>query len=532
MAKETTTPLLDDDPRVIGPYRLVHRLGVGGMGTVFAAVDERGRRVAVKQIHRELARDREFRERFRREIALLGRVRGEFVARMLDADAEAAQPWMATEYVPGPTLAQRIAEHGPLGEQEVIGFAAALAEAVQSLHDAGVVHRDLKPSNLILSPTGPRLIDMGIARALDETSLTRTGMVVGSPGWISPEEYRGDEVGPAADVYGWALLVLYAATGRPPFGAGRPEVLAARVLNEVPEVTGVPAPLDELVRRALAKEPDRRPGLADIQEGCRRAWRESEEEAEDVTRFLERTWVMPVTDEPQWHAAESGRGRRLVLAALGVVLLGAGALGGAVLAGTGGPGAAAPESAKPQARATVPPSPTPVTPASSPATTADVTPSADRTTSSPEGETTKAAKVAYSAQGWGYLLPAGWKATNTEGASGGATCARPPGSSDCDSRGVLMIYGVDVGREYDLDYPDNLGGTYCPETRGVGVAERELRENDLGYVYEHRKYTVVCSDDREFTAYTAYVRELGSLMIGRRIAEADMNLIVGSFGME
>lgn len=449
---------------------------------------------------------------------------------MLDADAEAAQPWMATEYVPGPTLAQRIAEHGPLGEQEVIGFAAALAEAVQSLHDAGVVHRDLKPSNLILSPTGPRLIDMGIARALDETSLTRTGMVVGSPGWISPEEYRGDEVGPAADVYGWALLVLYAATGRPPFGAGRPEVLAARVLNEVPEVTGVPAPLDELVRRALAKEPDRRPGLADIQEGCRRAWRESEEEAEDVTRFLERTWVMPVTDEPQWQVPAARRSRRLMVLALAVVL-GAGALGGAVLAGLGRPSGAATPEAKSQTRTTAPPSPSPTAATSSPTAAENATPSAGRT-SSPKNDVTEAARVAQSALGPKYLLPAGWTATNTEGASGGATCARPADSPDCDRRGVLIMYGVDVGREYDLDYPHNIGGTYCPETRGAFVQERELRKNNLGYAYEYRKYRVTCSDDREFTAYTAYFDLFHTLIIGRRVDEADMNLIVGSFGME
>jgi len=522
--------LSEDDPRVIGTYRLMHRLGVGGMGTVYAAVDGQGRRVAVKQIHRELARDVEFRERFRREVALLGRVRGEYVARMLDADVDAVQPWMATEYVPGPTLAQRISKEGPLGEHEVIGFAAALADAVRSLHEADVVHRDLKPSNLILSPVGPRLIDMGIARALDETSLTRTGMVVGSPGWISPEEYRGDGAGPAADVYGWALLVLYAATGRPPFGTGRPEVLAARVLAESPQVSGVPAPLDELVRRALAKEPERRPALTEIQDGCRRAWRTLEAEAEDVTQFLQRTWVMPVTDESQWPAiSKPSGGRRLLLSALAVTL-GIGVVGGAVLV-AGLYGRSAPS--QPRAEAWVAASPAPSQVSSRRTSTR-----AEHSTPITEGvspsttSTAGGAQRARSADGWLFLLPPGWTATSETGASGGATCARPADSSDCAERGVFIIYGVDVGREYNLDNPDGIGGTYCPDTRGAYVEERELRTNDAEHVYEYRKYRVTCSDDQQFAAYSAYIRDLGSLIIGRRVAEAEMDVILGSFGME
>lgn len=537
MADQEPTPLREDDPRVIGPYRLVHRLGVGGMGTVFAAVDDQGRRVAVKRVHPELARDREFRERFRREIALLGRVQGEFVARMLAADPDAAEPWLATEYVPGPTLTQRIAKQDPLGEQEVIGFAAALAEAIGSLHDVNVVHRDLKPSNLILSPIGPRLIDLGIARALDQTSLTRTGMVVGSPGWISPEEYRGDEVGPAADVYGWALLVLYAATGRPPFGTGRPEVLATRVLTEVPEVSGVPAPLDELVRSALAKEPERRPDLAAIREGCRRAWRAVEAEAEDVTRFLERTWVMPATDEPEWRVPAPAR-RRLVVPALaamlGMAVLGAGAL--AVTGLPGGPVATeAGPRAQPQVRGTALSAPPAVStsPVSTPSST--VTASASGTT--PASDATRYAVRARSADGWLFLHPPGWTVTKEAGASGGETCVRPPDSPDCAARGVIIAYGVGVGREINLDIPEHtfplgfsLGGTYCADMHGISVDQRELRFNNVGHAYEFRKYQVICKNDRTFTAYSAYIRALDSLIIGRRVAESDMNLIVGSFG--
>ena len=239
MADQTITPLRKDDPRVIGPYRLVHR-------TV-------------------PARDRPTRARARRVVA---------------------RCWTPTRmppsrgWPPSTCPGRRCPAHrgdGPLGEQEVIGFAAALAEAVRSLHEVDVVHRDLKPSNLILLPAGPRLIDMGIARALDETSLTRTGMVVGSPGWISPEEYRGDGAGPAADVYGWALLVLYAATGRPPFGTGRPEVLAARVLASRirPRSPGFPPRPAGRTRPPRACQGTGPPlGLTEIQDGCRRAWRD------------------------------------------------------------------------------------------------------------------------------------------------------------------------------------------------------------------------------------------------------------------
>ncbi|SNT64585.1 Protein kinase domain-containing protein, partial [Streptosporangium subroseum] len=242
---------------------------------------------------------------------MLGWIQSTCTVRVLGSDAAAAQPWLATEYVPGPTLAHRIADNGPLSEQELLGLAAGLGEGLRALHAAGVIHRDLKPSNVILSPTGPRLVDMGIARALDETSVTRTGVVVGTPGWISPEEYRGDDIGPATDVYGWALLTLFAASGRAPFGTGRPEVLAMRVLTDVPDTDPVPEQLASLVAQALSKDPAERPSSVHILEPLAQSWRTPDAtRVEDITQFLDRTWVMPLHNDPEWIVPT--RPRRLI----------------------------------------------------------------------------------------------------------------------------------------------------------------------------------------------------------------------------
>jgi len=262
-----------------------------------------------------------------------------------------------------------------------------------------------------------------------------------------------------------------------------------------------------------------------------------EAEAEDVTRFLERTWVMPATDEPEWRVPAPAR-RRLVVPALaamlGMAVLGAGAL--AVTGLPGGPVATeAGPRAQPQVRGTALSAPPAVStsPVSTPSST--VTASASGTT--PASDATRYAVRARSADGWLFLHPPGWTVTKETGASGGITCVGPPDSPDCAARGVIITYGVDVGREINLDIPEytfplglSLGGTYCPDIYGASIAERELRFNDLGYAYEYRKYLVTCDDYRQFVAYSAYLRELGSLIIGRRITESDMNLIVGSFG--
>ncbi|WP_214321131.1 serine/threonine protein kinase [Nonomuraea sediminis] len=305
--------LTNDDPRQIGPYRIVGRLGEGGMGVVFAGRDPRGERVAVKLVHTAFAGDPEFRARFAREIALLGRVRGVCTARILASDAQAARPWLAAEYVPGPTLE----EHGPLQGDGWFGLVAGMAEALVSIHAVNVVHRDIKPSNVILSPGGPKLVDFGIARALDGTSVTRSGQLIGTPGWVSPEEYRAGKAGPAADVYGWGLLAVYAATGRPPYGTGRPEVLAHRVLNDEVDTAAVPEPLRGLVGRALSKDPAARPSTDEVMAAVSRAW--SFTGSHGLTLRLGDTWVLP-QEEEQWPSRGKPRRTAVAFVAAAVVL--------------------------------------------------------------------------------------------------------------------------------------------------------------------------------------------------------------------
>ncbi|MGN9779788.1 serine/threonine protein kinase [Nonomuraea sp. ZG12] len=298
--------LLTSDPREIGTYRLVGRLGSGGMGVVYAGVDAAGRRVAVKLVHEVLSVDVEFRRRFSREISVVGEIEGACIARILSCDSGTERPWLASEYIAGPTLEQHAQAEGPLSESALYGLAAGLAEALVAMHAAQVVHRDLKPSNVILSLDGPRLIDFGIAKVLDGTSMTRTGQLVGSPGWISPEEYGDGPSDTPADVYGWAMLVLFAATAEHPYGTGRPEVLAYRVRAEMPETGAVPEGLRELVRRALSKDPADRPLADELLTGVLGAWPGQPEEAEpvaDATALIQRTWVMQPHETPDWSEA-------------------------------------------------------------------------------------------------------------------------------------------------------------------------------------------------------------------------------------
>lgn len=252
-------PLDGRDPRRVGPFRLVGRLGSGGMGVVYAALDDGDRRVAVKTVHRVFASDPEFRTRFAREADLVRRVRAACVPRFIGSDAHAEVPWLAAEYVPGPTLAEHLRAHGPLRGAALVLFALGAAEALAAIHAAGVVHRDLKPGNVILAPDGPKVLDFGIARAVEETALTRTGGVVGTPGWIAPEQYRGEDATGYSDVFAWACLVAHAATGREPFGAGGTDAVVTRVLDADPDLDGVPGTLSLVLEKALAKDQDRRP---------------------------------------------------------------------------------------------------------------------------------------------------------------------------------------------------------------------------------------------------------------------------------
>ncbi|MGQ4386748.1 serine/threonine-protein kinase [Streptomyces sp. SAS_270] len=253
------------DPRRMGDFTLIGRLGVGGMGQVFLGRSAGGRAAAVKVVKAELAEVPEFRARFRQEVAALHRVGGEWTAPVLGADTEAVAPWVATEYVPGPSLQQVVESgYGPLPEATVHALAGRLARALRAIHGAGLVHRDLKPSNILLTVDGPRIIDFGIARALDTVAgslRTSTGVVLGSPGFMSPEQVRGQRVTPAADMFSLGSVLVYAATGRLPFGS--PELglhaLMFRIAEEEPDLTGVPQTLTGLVAACLAKDPQRRP---------------------------------------------------------------------------------------------------------------------------------------------------------------------------------------------------------------------------------------------------------------------------------
>ncbi|MFC9623760.1 PQQ-binding-like beta-propeller repeat protein [Streptomyces sp. NPDC056930] len=253
------------DPVEIGGYPLEARLGSGGMGTVFLARTSSGRPVAIKLIHQQFAGDDEFRIRFRQEVAAARRVSGAFTAAVVDAAPEAEQPWMATTYIEGHTLAQRIAEKGPLNGAELRRLAIGLAEALRDIHRVGVVHRDLKPSNVVLSPEGPRVIDFGISRAVDQQTLTMTGRVIGTPPFMSPEQLQAPRgVGPRSDVFSLGTLLVYAATGHGPFDADSPYMTAYQVVHEEPSLDAVPVALRAVVEPCLAKEPEGRPSADEL----------------------------------------------------------------------------------------------------------------------------------------------------------------------------------------------------------------------------------------------------------------------------
>ncbi|MGW0669655.1 protein kinase domain-containing protein [Streptomyces sp. NPDC002746] len=264
------------DPQRIGAYRLLGRLGAGGMGQVYLARSDRGRTVAIKLVREELAEQQEFRDRFRREVMAARRLGSSWTAPVLDADTDANVPWVATGYVAGPSLQTTVSgrtiisagpapgAYGPLPERSVHILGNGLAHALRAIHTAGLIHRDLKPSNILLTIDGPRVIDFGIARALDTVTdggLTRTGALVGSPGFMSPEQVRGEPVTTACDVFCLGSVLAYASTGRLPFGDSSSGVHAMlfRIAQEDPDLTGVPVDLVELIRDCLRKDPAARP---------------------------------------------------------------------------------------------------------------------------------------------------------------------------------------------------------------------------------------------------------------------------------
>ncbi|GAA4826616.1 serine/threonine-protein kinase [Streptomyces ziwulingensis] len=247
-------------PEYAGHYRLDSFLGSGGMGVVHLARSTSGMKVAVKVVHAEFAKDPEFRGRFRQEVAAARRVSGAFTAPVVDADPDASRPWMATLFIPGPTLSEQVKRNGPMDHGQVRRLMAGLAEALRDIHRVGVVHRDLKPSNVLLAEDGPKVIDFGISRPKDSELRTETGKLIGTPPFMAPEQFRRPrEVGPAADVFALGSLMVHASTGRGPFDSDSPYVVAYQVVHDEPDLTGVPETLAPLVRRCLAKEPGERP---------------------------------------------------------------------------------------------------------------------------------------------------------------------------------------------------------------------------------------------------------------------------------
>ncbi|MFF8809047.1 serine/threonine-protein kinase [Streptomyces omiyaensis] len=263
-AQPAHAALTADDPREIGGYRLQARLGSGGMGVVYLAHTPGGRPIALKAVREEFAGDPGFRLRFAQEVASAERIHGLFTAQVVASGVDAPTPWLATAYVPGPSLHEVVRRHGPLPECTVLMLLAGVAEALEAIHRAGVVHRDLKPANVLIAEDGPRVIDFGIARAADAVALTGTGLRIGTAAFMAPEQALGGPVSPATDVFALGALIAYVVSGEAPFGAGPESAALYRVVHEEPDLARVPQGLRPLLAWCLAKRPEDRPAPADL----------------------------------------------------------------------------------------------------------------------------------------------------------------------------------------------------------------------------------------------------------------------------
>jgi serine/threonine protein kinase len=286
--------LAPGDPERVGPYQILGRLGAGGMGKVFLGRVGDGPRVAVKVLRPELAGDPAFLRMFRREVAAACRVVGFCTARVLDADISGPLPYLVTEYVEGVRLDRAVAASGRLSATDLEGLAVGMAAALTAIHGVGVVHRDLKPSNVLLSYFGPKVIDFGIARALDASVSTATGKLMGSPGWMAPEQFTQRPVGAAVDIFVWGSLVAYAGTGRRPFGQGTVVEIVHRIRHEPPDLEGLEGRLRELVEGCMAKQPEQRPTAKALLLELLGDHADPDPQA-SATQLLEQSWVPPVS---------------------------------------------------------------------------------------------------------------------------------------------------------------------------------------------------------------------------------------------
>ncbi|MGJ5827523.1 serine/threonine-protein kinase [Streptomyces ossamyceticus] len=279
-------PLRADDPREISGYPLYARIGEGGMGTVYLSRSRGGQPVALKLVHPEYADSPAFRERFAREVAAGRRVSGYHLVPIVDHDAAARRPWLATRYIPGVPLGEALDTHGPLPMPTVLQLLACAAHALDAVHTAGVIHRDLKPANLLLAADGPWLLDFGIARAAGAATLTTAGRLIGTPRYMSPEHALGRRVTSASDVFALGLVAAVAATGRHPYGRGNPLAIATRIAAtdvDPPALDGIDRPLLDVIRRCLTADPVARPSAADVAEHCAGAARR---DVRDFTGWL------------------------------------------------------------------------------------------------------------------------------------------------------------------------------------------------------------------------------------------------------
>ncbi|MFZ3472552.1 serine/threonine-protein kinase [Streptomyces sp. 4.24] len=292
-------PLKEEDPAVVGGYRLAAVLGAGGMGKVYLSYTPGGRPIAVKVIRSEFSEDPEFRRRFQQEVRAAERVQGLYTAPVIDSDTEGDQPWLATAYVPGPSLAHAVARHGALPPRSVLLLTVGVAEALHVIHGAGIVHRDLKPANVLLASDGPRVIDFGIARAADSTALTSTGVSVGTPAFMAPEQASAGTVTPATDVFALGQIAAFAAIGASVFGDGPSHAVLYRIVHEDPDLSALPEELRPVVTRCLSRDPAARPTLTEVIALCHEAAAQPLRQGED---WLPRAVAGSITERLQLPA--------------------------------------------------------------------------------------------------------------------------------------------------------------------------------------------------------------------------------------